>query len=53
MSGKNPSRRQLLAAGLKVLAVAVPVAAVLASGKSAKAEPGPNEYRRRWRRRWW
>ncbi len=53
MSDTNPSRRQLLTMGLKALAVAVPVAAVMMSGKPAKASPGPNEYRRRWRRRWW
>ncbi len=53
MSGMNPSRRQLLTTGLKALAVAVPVAAVMVSAKPAKAAPGPNEYRRRWRRRWW
>ena len=46
------SRRQLLTIGLKALAVAVPVAAVVA-GKSAQAGTGPTEYRRRYRRRWW
>ena len=52
MSGMKPSRRQILTIGLKALAVAVPVVAV-ASAKPAKAAPGPVEFRRRWRRRWW
>jgi hypothetical protein len=53
MSGMKPSRRQLLTMGLKALAVAVPVVAVVSAAKPAKANPGPIEFRRRWRRRWW
>lgn len=46
MSEKHNSRRAFLAAGLKVLAVVVPVAAVALSGKQAEAR----SWRRRWRR---
>ena len=46
------TRRQALGLALKAVAVVVPVAAVIASG--AKAQANPTEFRRRWyRRRWW
>lgn len=46
MSEKNSSRRAFLTAGLKALAVVVPVAAVALTGKKAEART----WRRRWRR---